>query len=92
MLAHRLVAAMADAAASLARKGGPKYYAVRCGAQPGVYRTWSECQQQVRRDAEAGSACSCLTDLVKTRALSPGERLLWRRAQSLPHPGGRPGV
>jgi hypothetical protein len=57
MLAHRIAAAMAD----FARKGASganKYYAVRHGLQPGVYRSWSDCRQQVRGVSRGGCARS----------------------------------
>lgn len=25
-----------------------KYYAVRCGAKPGIYETWAECEAQIK--------------------------------------------
>ena len=33
----------------MAKSSGPKYYAVRVGRKPGVYNTWSECQEQTHR-------------------------------------------
>lgn len=31
----------------MARKGGPKFYAVRVGKKPGVYTSWDEASDQV---------------------------------------------
>ena len=30
------------------RQDGPKFYAVRVGAKPGVYYTWNDCLEQVK--------------------------------------------
>lgn len=43
------------------RKAGdlPKYYAVRVGVAPGVYRSWAECQAQIT--GHPGATCTlCL--------------------------------
>jgi len=47
MMLGRLAAALARGVMASSQKGPRKYYAVRSGHNPGVYRSWAECEEQV---------------------------------------------